>query len=395
MKRVRLPFRRMMEAAWLYVLLTAGCAPGSDPGAESVALAGELVAFEALDEVSAIRDLVRTESGRVWILNTREPFLVLQGSEGELVTAFGRSGDGPDELGFAAAIIEGTDTSVTVLDRRRRMLRTFRVDGREATSLAMDELTTNVPADLDEALYGSPFAAVGVGGSLISADYPVFRASGTAHLWNRRLVRIRLNSGAMEEVVDFRPSRDRFSERLSGASILVPVPLWAACADGSVVHYLPFTDSLTWLSGSPGGAPVPRSVRPLRENEARVALLGRLARRPGTSGLTASEREAMLPMVVEQLGDEISTVAPAYVEMLCDLEGRVWLQHFAVDQDWMGRGNAVDVVGRHGVVATDVPLPVGFRPLRFDGELILGVMRDDLDAEYVGRYRPILPRGSQ
>jgi hypothetical protein len=350
---------------------------------ESALALEEAVRLPPLDRVQGVRDVATTDSGNVWILTTGEPVLVLQSSSGAIGAEFGRLGRGPNEFGFPSAILHGTDTTLTVLDRERRQLRTFSDDGRELVSTPIDDLQTMVPSDLDESLAGSPFRASSRGGGLVTADYPETRAPGTAHLWNRRIVRIDLETGRLDELVDFRSRRDELEDRLGGAAVLAPAPLWAECPDGAVARYVPFDDELTWDGPNQATVEVPESVRPLRENEVRTTVLGRLSRVPGTADRSQEELEQMLPMVLEQLRDEISEHAPAYAEMLCDSQGRVWLQHFSTEHDWTGRGASADVLDRDGLVARGVALPPGFRPVRFDGQGLLGVERNELDLESV------------
>ncbi|MGH7482246.1 MAG: hypothetical protein ACRELV_08830 [Longimicrobiales bacterium] len=368
------------------VSLVAACGQDGDPRADVLDRV-DVFTLAPLDDVRAIRDLARTKSGSVWILNSGEPFLILQRVSGENATAFGEAGDGPDEIGFAAAIVGATDSMVTIVDRERREVRSFRSDGRNVSNRSIEELESMVAADLGETLSGSPFSAALLDSHLVTIDYPEPRAPGTAHLWNRRLVSIDLEDGEVNEIIDFRVPRDRVLDRMSGAAILAPAPLWAVCADGSIVYYLPFESSLTWSDTRGTRVGVPKSVRPLRDEEVEAHLLGGLARRPRSKDMTQDELVAMLPMVLERLGDEVSALAPAYVEMGCDPQNRIWLQTFSVQHDWMGRGSTIDVMDRQGVVATDIPLPAGFHPLRFYGDTILGVLRDQFD---VGRVAGVV-----
>lgn len=122
-----------------------GCLP-DQPGAlgddEPVLALAEEVRLPPLDQVQGVRDVARTASGNVWILTTGEPVLVFQRSSGEIGAEFGRLGRGPNEFGFPAAILHGTDTTVTVLDRERRHLRTFADDGRELVGTPINDLQT-------------------------------------------------------------------------------------------------------------------------------------------------------------------------------------------------------------------------------------------------------------
>jgi len=365
----------------------SGCTDSPD-GAISQADV-EVEALPPLEEVSAIRDLALTPAGGVWILNTAAPRLLLQHRDGRLVTAFGRTGEGPQQLGFPAAIVEASDTSVTVHDRKRNALRTFDLDGVEVASTPLEGVRTLVPSDLDYVLAGSPFLTTMEGtlteGALLLSDFPEARRPGTAHLWNRQIVRVRPEPAVVEVIADFREERDRFAEELSGASILVPAPLWASCPDGTVALYMPFRNEVRWMGGR-AVVSTPESPRPLASREVVAAVRGRITSGPQPAPMSESEIEAAIPMAVRQLGSEMSSTAPAYVEMACGYGSVAWLQRFSVEHDWLGRGEEIDLVWPDGRLMR-LRVPRGFRLLRFDGDTLLGVLRDAFDVEQPGLLR--------
>jgi hypothetical protein len=366
-------------ASALVAPILAGC---TDSREGALSDAHHDVAVEALaplEEVSAIRDLALTPSGSVWILNSAAPHILLQDRGGDLVVAFGRTGDGPEDLGFPAAIVAASDSSVTLHDRGRNALRTFNRAGVETASTQVEGVRTLVPSDLDQVLSGSPFGA-SMDGALLVSDFPEARRPGTAHLWNRQVVRVQLEPGSVEVIADLREERDRFSADLAGASVLVPAPLWAGCPDGTVALYIPFQNEVRWAGGQ-GVVSTPETLRPLEPDEVEAAVRGRLARGPQAAPMSASEVEAAIPMALEQLGPEISATAPAYVEMLCGPGSVAWLQRFSVAEDWLGRGEAIDLVSPDGSVQEGLRIPSGFRLVRFEGNTLLGVLRDSMDVE--------------
>lgn len=366
-------------ASALVAPLVTGCAESREGALSRTQEEVVVETLAPLEEVSAIRDLALTPSGSVWILNSAAPRILLQDRGGTLVVAFGRTGDGPEDLGFPAAIVKAGDDSVTVHDRGRNMLRTFDRSGVETASTPVEGVRTLVPSDLDQVLAGSPFVA-SLNGALLVSDFPEARRPGTAHLWNRQVVRVQPELGGVEVIADLREERDRYSEDLAGASILVPAPLWAGCPDGTAALYIPFRNEVRWLGGQAVVA-TPGRLRALESREVEAAVRGRLTRGPQASPMSASEVEAAVPMALDQLGPEMSSTAPAYVEMVCGPGSVAWLQRFSVAEDWLGRGELIDLVSPDGSVLEGVRIPTGFRLLRFEGDTLLGVLRDTLDVE--------------
>lgn len=379
------PRRGRLASFWGATLCTllpwlSGCTDSQDGAIPQATPEVEIETLPPLEEVSAIRDLALTSSGSIWILNSAAPRILLQDRAGRLVIAFGRTGEGPEDLGFPAAIVEASDASVTVHDRGRNALRTFGLDGVELVSTPREGVRTLVPSDLDQILAGSPFLASSMDGTLLLSDYPEARRPGTAHLWNRRILRVGPEPAAVEVIADLREERDRFSDELAGASVLVPAPMWAGCPDGTVALYIPFRNEVRWMGGQ-AVVSTPETLRPLGTGEVEAALRGRMTRGPQSASMSASEVEAAIPMALEQLGPEMSSTAPAYVEMACGFGSVAWLQRFSVEHDWLGRGEEIDLVSPDGRLLQGLRIPRGFRLLRFDGDTLLGVLRDAFDVD--------------
>ena len=377
-------FHRSILAFFIAVLTATGCAESPGRDAPGPFTTSEVATLPPLDEVSTIRDFARTESGAIWMVNSVAPFIVRQGDHGRLESSFGTNGGGPNELGFAPAVVlSASDTSITILDRGRRSMRTFHEDGWELHSVDVPDLGTEVPTDLGESLFGSPFKTVWLEGegTVITSDYPTARAPGTAHLWNRRLVSID-DTGGLGELFDFREERDRLASRLAGAAILAPAPLWAVCPGGSLIVYLPFDEEVTWVETG-AKVDVPTATGPLSRSELEVTVIGRLLRRSDAARMSEEEARSMLPEVMRQLEPELSTASPAYTEMVCDGSGRIWLQRFSVEDDWMGRAALADIIDPEHGDQQDVDLPPGFRLVTARGDTVFGVIRDEHDVEHL------------
>ena len=56
--------------------------------------------------IADIIDLEVLDDGTIWLLNSLEPFFVGLAPDGEVLEAFGETGDGPDEFGTPRGLIE-------------------------------------------------------------------------------------------------------------------------------------------------------------------------------------------------------------------------------------------------------------------------------------------------
>jgi hypothetical protein len=107
---------------------------------------------------------------------------------------------------------------------------------------------------------------------------------------------------------------------------------------------------------------------------------------PQVGGISRTELEAMLPALMQELsadGTAISDQAPAYTGMLCDPDGRLWLAQFSLEDSWTGRGRTWEIFDGRSMPLASARLPAGFHPLRFGGELLIGVLEDSLGVHSV------------
>lgn len=76
---------------------------------------------------------------------------------------------------------------------------------------------------------------------------------------------------------------------------------------------------------------------------------------------------------------------PAYGSLVADRSGNLWVEEYQPDPETPARWTVMDQDG--AVLAVQVEMPLRFRPYWIEEELVLGVIRDELDVEYVHGYR--------
>ncbi len=148
-------------------------------------------------------------------------------------------------------------------------------------------------------------------------------------LWTATLVRTTAD-GNVERLVDFGDLQGAFHEQVRTRSVLVPVPLWDACPDGSVVVLDPMARFLyridsTWEERD--SLFVPWDVPPLTRADRINYLKGQMKAELQRQSVEASEMEAMLARAEEGGRDQFPAAAPLAVDLKCS-EGQVWMQEY-------------------------------------------------------------------
>jgi hypothetical protein len=77
---------------------------------------------------------------------------------------------------------------------------------------------------------------------------------------------------------------------------------------------------------------------------------------------------------------------PAYFYLKVDAGGNLWVQEYTPK---LGEGRSWSVFDRDGRYLGDVEMPVRVRVFEIGDDVVLGVRRDEANAEYVSRYRLI------
>ncbi len=336
-----------------------------------------------------VRDVAVTADGDIWVLSRHDPF-IRRFTAGRLVASFGRSGAGPGEFRAPWSFVRG-DRLIPprVFDPGARLIIRLDTAGREVARSSFRTTWGFVRSDIEAVSYGQVFRALSrTDSELVSLVY-LGDVGTTRDLRRSALVRFTALGSPIDTLVSFRNLFDPQSDR-SAARWLVTVPLVAGCPDGTTAVYDGIAPEIRGYSG--GTEPVWRVAMPARvaasrdmpaadlERYVRYRVLGEL--KENQADTSTLERR-----VAEQLrstGAWYASSVPSVVGLLCDDRGRAWLQEFDTRDDPLGKGRTWTVLERQGKSAM-VRVPAGFVPLAFSGGTILGISRDSLGVETVGR----------
>ncbi len=366
-------------------LLVAGCAEGRSSDPTLISIDSNQVTWQSPEGAFwGITDVLERD-GVIWVLSPVDPFVhgLRSGAE---VAAFGSQGDGPGEFRSARALLPiGDAGQITIWDAASRLYRTFSHEGLPVSAREAGALGT-VRGDIDVVTFGDPLrmAATAKGGT-VKAEFPGAVMWGS-DLWTARLVRSEAGS-KVQRLVDFGDLRGASHEDLRTRSVLVPVPLWDACPDGSVVVLDPMARFLYRIESSweeRDSLFVPWDVRPLSRSDRLNHLSGQMKAELQGQRVESSEMEAMLARAEEGSRDQFPASAPLAVDIKCS-EGRVWMQEYDGAAHPLGFGRKWRTVSLAGSTSaySDVILPPAFQLFRVSNPHLLGVVTEDMDLQRV------------
>jgi hypothetical protein len=276
-----------------------------------------------------------------------------------------------------------------VFDPGARLIVRLDTAGRELARSSFRTAWGFVRSDIEDVSYGQVFRALSPSDSeLVSLVY-LGDVGTTRDLRRSALVRFTALGSPIDTLISFRNLFDPQTDR-SAARWLVTVPLVAGCSDGTTAVYNGVTPEIRGYSSD--NEPVWRVAMPPRlaedhgmpaadlERYVRYRVLGELLE-------NQADTSTLEHRVAEQLQSTkawYASTVPSIVGLLCDDRGRVWLQQFDTRDDPLGKSRTWMVVGREGASAT-VRVPAGFVPLAFSQASIVGISRDSLGVETVGR----------
>ena len=367
-------------------LLVAGCAEahGTDP--VSISIDPDQVTWQSPDGAFwGVADVLERD-GVIWVLSPIDPFVhgLRSGTE---VAAFGTRGDGPGEFRSARALLPVGDIGqITIWDAASRLYRTFSSDGLPVSTREARAVGT-VRGNIDVVTFGDPLrVAATTGGGTVRAEFAGAVMWGS-DLWTGALVRNGADGNA-ERVVDFGDLPGAAHKDVRTRSILVPVPLWDACPDGSLVVLDPMARSLylvesTWEERD--SLAVPWDVRPLDRADRINYLKGQMKAELQGRSVESGEMEAMLARAEEGSRDQFPPSGPLAVDLKCGA-GRVWMQQYdgaahplGFSQTW----RTVALTRGSTSAYSEAVLPPAFRLFRVSNSHLLGVVTDDMDLQRV------------
>ncbi len=378
----RIPISLLVVAL---ALLVAGCddARSTTPTVISID-SGQMTWQSPEGAFWGVADVLERD-GVIWVLSPVDPFVhgLRSGAE---VAAFGTQGDGPGEFRSARALLPlGKLGQITIWDAASRLYRTFSSDGLPVSNREARAIGT-VRGDIDGVTFGDPLrVAATTDGGTVRGEFAGAVMWGS-DLWTATLVRTGAD-GNVERLVDFGDLRGASHEDVRTRSVLVPVPLWDACPDGSVVVLDPMARFLYLVESSweeRDSLSVPWDAPPLSRADRINYLKGQMNAELQGQRVEASEMEAMLARAEQGGRDQFPASAPLAVDIKCS-EGRVWMQEYDGTAHPLGFSQMWRTVALAGTTSPylEVILPTAFQLFRVSDSRLLGIVTDDMDLQRV------------
>jgi hypothetical protein len=400
----RLAGHRIQRFPWLSVAFSSpailffivamlpGCSPAGGDEQRVIIPSAAVHVVGTSEVIARVVDLQPADDGRVWLLNSIEPFFVVLNSDGRVERAFGRSGGGPEEFGAPLALVHDTESGgVWTYDLLRHALIEITSGQLHSLRLSQDSLapTQLVSFAGAGAFPARPWLAVGRGGFLLgrvrAGSAPPFSGLG---LWNADIVLVRRDSTA-PAVEIHTPVADllgRPASRYPRATRILPYPLWTICVDGTLGLYDPLENELRRVAAN-GRVLATVALPQERQVELTFDRLFGIAYRQlhdeaaGPLPDSLDLRRQFTEMFSEW-EPQLASVFPEYADLQCARDGTLWLQLFDVAVGILGRGRDWYQISEQGS-RTLVTLPEKFRPYRFGPDRIWGTVRDSLGVAFV------------
>jgi hypothetical protein len=338
------------------------------------------------DVVARVVDLQPAGDGRVWVLNSIAPYFVVLGPTGQVERQFGERGGGPEEFSAPVALVRGVDPAdVWTYDWGRNAL--IRISAGDRRELALPRDSIPVPSLVSfkgAGINPAPPWLESTNHGFLLARARVSRYESALHLWDADILVVR--EDGREVSVDVQtPIADLLGDpasRYPDATVLLPYPLWTACADGTVGLYDPLANTLRRITEEREELEV-FALPDERRLQMTADLVFEIFYRQLEEDVPSAQipaKEEMRRLTEEQNSQFVSDSAPffpEYADLRCAPDGKLWLRRFDVTNGRLGQGSdwlRFSADGSHTLVA----LPRAFRTFRIERDRIWGTVQDTL-----------------
>ena len=342
------------------------------------------------DDLVHVADLRVDGSGHTWVLTRYEPLVRVYDTEGRQVAGFGQPGGGPAEYGVASALVEG-ELGMGVMDPQRQRVRYYAPDGGFIEERPV-EGGPRFPQEIREVYFGDLGWTWEVPDGFLQDRYPPPPAGAPMQLqqaydfWAAELILLPHDGSDPRTVVTFSDFSTFSPDDPPAPRPLSAGPLWDLCPDHEFVFHTGGAGEVVRV-GLDGDVRSRHPVElPLEPPDRSLLVDWMVEVLSGVQGMPGDTPEAL-----RERAEAVAEMAEPYLEptvpptrLRCDAAGRAWIQLFGMDHDRRGYARDWVVVDREGTLTARVTFPVGFHPMRFEAERIVGVVRDELDVETVG-----------
>lgn len=329
-----------------------------------------------------IAGIAVASDGRVIVADQQGQHLKVFGPDGTYERTIGKPGGGPGELGLGiSGIVVGPHDTILVADMGNQRVNIYLPDGTFVSSFRI-ELQQGLPLRWDATRDGR----------MVSQVRPVQFPGMPAPTDSSDVIVVRMSDGTAGDTLLKVPSGKTF--QLGGqrpeVELFATEPAWALYGNG--VLYGVNDDYRFGVYGAGGALArvVSKPFTPREISEAdEQAMMAAFERLWKQFGLTQEQVAAQRQII------KFADRYPAYLQMLEGVDGSIWVQHVQSpadlpaemqesynpqldlgSRDW----DVFDAEGRYLGVVT---MPVRFQPVRFLGDAIYGIQRDELDVQYV------------
>jgi hypothetical protein len=326
--------------------------------------------------------------GRIYVLDQQAHEVRVFFADGRFSHAMGKAGSGPGELGQAAGpVFVGPDGVVAVPDIMQQRITLYGVDGQPEGSIPLP-MTDGIPARWMKA----------DNHDLVQQSM-IMAMPGQMDVEPRSLILRRDPRGAIKDTLLIMPAGETmdFSGGQPRIRMFSPEPIWAIGQDDRLIH----------------GNNAEYRFRVSTADGSLIQIVEKsTVRRPVTSGDQAEfrrimrqmwERAGVPPQSMDMLAQSISFADfyPAYTTVFGGPHGTIWVQSVQTPETVMEAGGTFDIqdiggpswdiFGADGRLLGVLQTPARFNPLLFHDDQIYGVIRDDMDVQYVTRLQLVTP----
>ncbi|MCG6955434.1 MAG: hypothetical protein LJF04_05525 [Gemmatimonadetes bacterium] len=340
------------------------------------------VAGPVEEQFGSVRDLAVLPDGGVAVLDDQAAEIRLFGPDGAYRLTVGTKGEGPGELQAPRSITLLPADTLAVYDYRAARITRFGTDGSlgRLVTLAFEGYGRPTSVSL------FPDGRV-VASSLLSRPGTRVPPEGLSFTLDSTVLQLNGNDGSLRDTVAVFPWMERFRDldispsavfiRLypaafnrSGVVTTHPDGVWCGFGDRWELRLLdPVDGHVKRILRAPG------LERPLTDGEADQILQASLAQASDPEDLRARHHRYDL--------SPRPAMRPTYDRVLVDDQARLWLE------EWPGARTESRrwwVFAQDGALSGYVEVPGDFRLDAVRGHQAWGIVRDDLDVQYVVRY---------
>lgn len=322
--------------------------------------------------------------GRIYVMDQQASQIRVFSADGEFIMAMGQPGNGPGELSQSAGpVFVTTGDTILVPDVGQQRVTRYTAQGEPAGSFPLP-LSEGIPARWMQAPNSDLIQQAMI---MALPDQPNVEPR---NLLLRRNIAGEVTDTIMEmpvgETMDFSSGQPRMT-------VFAPEPMWAMGPNGRLFYGV-------------------NSEYRFRVYDEEGELSRIIQKETERAPITAADQEefrqliqeawqraGMPPEAVSMMSQAINFADyyPAYFNLLGGPEGTIWVQGVQTPETVEEQGitfNLQDLGGNRWEVFDEdgrflglVEMPPRFTPVTFDGDVLYGVLLDEMDVQYAARLR--------